>query len=148
MKCMQHPPLIKEPLIGVISPYKSQVSYIKQRLREVLPETAAHVDVNTIDGFQGREKDVIIFSTVRTATGKHKARIGFVADERRINVGLTRARCSLIIVGHRKALEKDFHWGALLRVVSDRGCAALLLTCCLCQPLEPVWQCRPPALAC
>lgn len=122
---MQHPPLIKEPLIGVISPYKSQTSYIKQRLRDVLPETAANVDVNTIDGFQGREKDVIIFSTVRTVTGKDKARIGFVADERRINVGLTRARCSLIVVGHRKALEKDFHWGGLLQTVSDRGCVAV-----------------------
>jgi hypothetical protein len=119
---VQYPPLIKEPLIGVISPYKSQVGYIKQRLREVLPETAANVDVNTIDGFQGREKDVILFSTVRTATGKDKARIGFVADERRINVGLTRARCSLIVVGNRKALEKDYHWGSLLQSVSDRGC--------------------------
>jgi senataxin len=120
--------LTKEPCIGVISPYKSQVLHIKRRLREVLPETAANVDVNTIDGFQGREKDVILFSTVRTRVGKGKARIGFVADERRINVGLTRARCSLIIVGHRAALQMDYHWGALLRAVSDRGygsCPAL-----------------------
>lgn len=111
----------------MITPYKSQVVYIKQRLRQVLPETAANVDVNTIDGFQGREKDVIIFSTVRTVSGKKNARIGFVADERRINVGLTRARCSLIIVGHRKALEKDLHWGALLQCVSDRGCVSRAL---------------------
>lgn len=120
---VQHAPLVKEPLIGVIAPYKSQVIHIKQRLKEVLPETAANVDVNTIDGFQGREKDVIIFSTVRSVTGKDRARIGFVADERRINVGLTRARCSLIIVGQRKALEKDLYWGSLLRTVSERGCA-------------------------
>lgn len=58
------------------------------------------MDINTIDGFQGREKDITIFSCVRAiAPGRKKGTIGFVADERRINVGLTRARCSLLVVG-------------------------------------------------
>jgi AAA domain len=55
---------------------------------------------------QGREKDIVIFSAVRTAGAVHRS-IGFVADERRINVGLTRARCSLIVVGHAESLITD-----------------------------------------
>ena len=61
---------------------------------------------------QGREKDVAIFSTVRTSIGRS---IGFVADERRVNVGLTRARSSLIVIGNAKALHSDERWGNLIR---------------------------------
>lgn len=69
------------------------------------------VDVNTIDGFQGRQKDITFFSTVRS---KEQKKVGFVADERRINVGITRARSSLIIVGNSQALLSDEHWGRLV----------------------------------
>ena len=61
---------------------------------------------------QGREKDVAIFSTVRTQVGRS---IGFVADERRMNVGLTRARSSLIVIGNAKALRGDKRWGNLIK---------------------------------
>ena len=61
---------------------------------------------------QGREKDVAIFSTVRTQVGRS---IGFVADERRMNVGLTRARSSLIVIGNAKALKGDERWGNLIK---------------------------------
>lgn len=61
---------------------------------------------------QGREKDIAIFSTVRTGVNQS---IGFVADERRVNVGLTRARSSLIVIGNVKALCKDERWGNLIR---------------------------------
>jgi len=61
---------------------------------------------------QGREKDVAIFSTVRTQVGRS---IGFVADERRMNVGLTRARSSLIVIGNAKALNGDERWGNLIK---------------------------------
>ena len=61
---------------------------------------------------QGREKEVAIFSSVRSSKG---GRIGFVADERRINVGLTRARYSLLIVGNAFALQSNSHWHNLLR---------------------------------
>lgn len=60
---------------------------------------------------QGREKDVAIFSTVRSKQG---TTIGFVADEQRINVGLTRARCSLIIVGNAATLQRNLKWRALI----------------------------------
>lgn len=89
-----------------------------------MPSAAEHIDVNTIDGFQGREKDVIIFTTVRTVASRKNKNIGFVADERRVNVGLTRARCSLIVVGHRFVLQRDENWEALLQFVSEQGCAS------------------------
>lgn len=63
-------------------------------------------------GLQGREKEIAIFSAVRSGrTGK----IGFVADERRINVGLTRARCSMLVIGNAAALKSDTVWHSLLR---------------------------------
>ena len=62
---------------------------------------------------QGREKDVVLFSTVRAQSS---ARIGFVADERRINVGLTRAQASLLVVGNAEALGKDARWGSFMQM--------------------------------
>ncbi len=67
---------------------------------------------------QGREKEIIIFTTVRSNTRS----VGFVADERRINVGLTRARCSLIVLANCKALKRDQVWGKLLSHARDIGC--------------------------
>ena len=100
--------------IGVISPYKAQVKNIRRRLVEALGEERARkVDVNSIDGFQGREKDVCIFSVVR-APAKGRG-LGFVADERRINVGLTRSKSSLIVLGSAKALKGDDNWGGSWR---------------------------------
>ena len=106
--------------IGVISPYKAQVKNIRRRLAEALGEERARkVDVNSIDGFQGREKDVCIFSVVRAPT---KGRgLGFVADERRINVGLTRSKSSLIVLGSAKALKGDDNWGGLVASARDRN---------------------------
>lgn len=119
--------------IGIISPYKAQVRKIQAKLQEIGGDTAKNVEVNTIDGFQvnmfvtvhvpahvlqGREKDIIIFTTVRSS--KHS--VGFVADERRINVGLTRARCSLIVVANCTALARDGVWGSLLGHARGTGC--------------------------
>jgi senataxin len=84
------------------------------------------VDVNTIDGFQGREKDVVIFSAVRSLAPRGHANIGFVADERRINVGLTRARSSLLVIGNFKVLQKDAHWRNLVKHAIANGCATAL----------------------
>ena len=65
---------------------------------------------------QGREKDIIIFSAVRS---RGSARIGFVADERRINVGLTRAQASLLLVGNTRALSKDPRWSTFIDMATD-----------------------------
>ena len=68
---------------------------------------------------QGREKDVAIFSTVRS---KLQSTIGFVADEQRINVGLTRARCSLLLVGNAAALRQNLKWRALISHARTQRC--------------------------
>ena len=116
--------------VGVISPYKAQASAIRRRLADALgTDLAAAIDVNSIDGFQGREKDVCVFSVVRapsrdddaTRRGGYARGLGFVADERRINVGLTRARSSLIVLGNAEKLKKDENWGALVRSAKERN---------------------------
>lgn len=67
---------------------------------------------------QGREKEITLFSTVRSRV---KASIGFVADERRINVGLTRAKSSLIVIGNAAALESDRRWSNLVHHAQSTG---------------------------
>ena len=87
--------------ITVLTPYKKQVSELKSRVPN-------DVEVFTIDSFQGRESDVIIFSTVRCNVERDT---GFVEDERRLNVMWTRAKLALVIVGDRATLtEKSGLW--------------------------------------
>ncbi len=89
--------------IGIISPYKSQVLYIKDRLGEAF--LASHdVTVNTIDSFQGQEKDVIYISLVRS---NESGEIGFLKDIRRMNVAMTRAKKKLIVIGDSATLGSD-----------------------------------------
>ncbi|KAL4448164.1 hypothetical protein ABPG75_005383 [Micractinium tetrahymenae] len=110
-----------KPSVAVISPYKAQVSLLRRLFKAALGEEAAKlVDINTIDGFQGREKDIAFFSTVRSQRGNRG--IGFVADERRINVGLTRARATLIVVGHVESLQTNPRWSALVSHARKGGC--------------------------
>ncbi|WIA09977.1 hypothetical protein OEZ85_010189 [Tetradesmus obliquus] len=91
--------------IGIITPYKAMV----QELRSVMARVpgAGEVEVNTVDAFQGREKDVVIFCSVRCNSG---GRLGFVADARRLNVAVTRARHALVLVGSRRTLAADELW--------------------------------------
>ncbi|CAI5472811.1 unnamed protein product [Closterium sp. Yama58-4] len=109
-----YPQLKESSDVGVISPYKHQVKLLRDKFRELLGEGAHRVDVNTVDGFQGREKDVIIFSCVRAGRGKGKS-IGFLSDYRRMNVGITRARSSMLVVANAAALMVDEHWGNLVK---------------------------------
>jgi superfamily I DNA and/or RNA helicase len=91
--------------IGVISPYDQQVN----RIRGLLDGTG--IEVKTVDGFQGREKEVIIVSLVRAnPTGN----LGFLSDYRRLNVAVTRARRKLVIIGNRDTLYRDPVYAALL----------------------------------
>eukprot|EP00286_Rhodomonas_abbreviata_P002181 CAMPEP_0181344178 /NCGR_PEP_ID=MMETSP1101-20121128/32035_1 /TAXON_ID=46948 /ORGANISM="Rhodomonas abbreviata, Strain Caron Lab Isolate" /LENGTH=77 /DNA_ID=CAMNT_0023455965 /DNA_START=35 /DNA_END=265 /DNA_ORIENTATION=+ len=76
-----------------MTPYRRQVSEIMRGLRS---DGLSSVEVSTVDSFQGREMDVGLLSTVRGGSGQG---IGFVADIRRMNVALTRARCTMIVVG-------------------------------------------------
>ncbi|KAF7724220.1 DEAD-box type RNA helicase [Apophysomyces ossiformis] len=109
--------------IGVITPYKQQLSQLKLRFeRRFGPRILDVIDFNTvasaIDGFQGQEKDIIIFSCVRAGSGRG---IGFLADIRRMNVGLTRAKRSLFVLGHAPSLMHSQYWGDLVQDATERG---------------------------
>ena len=75
--------------MGIISPYKTQVEALQRSLHSQVLHQALQVEVKTVDGFQGNERDVIIFSAVRS---NHRKTIGFVDDGRRLNVAITRGR--------------------------------------------------------
>jgi superfamily I DNA and/or RNA helicase len=89
--------------VGIISPYRAQVQYLRQliRKREFLKPFRSLISVNTVDGFQGQERDIIIISLVRS---NDEGQIGFLRDLRRMNVAITRARMKLIILGDRQTL--------------------------------------------
>ena len=90
---------------GIISPYKAQVQYLRQLIRrEPFFKPFQHlISVNTVDGFQGQERDVIVISLVRA---NDEGQIGFLNDLRRMNVAITRARMKLIILGDAATLTK------------------------------------------
>jgi len=108
-------PLLDRPEpreIGIISPYNDQVDLLKSRLDE------KDLEVKTVDGFQGREKEVIIISFVRSNPGNQ---LGFLTDERRLNVSLTRARRKLIMVGDSNTLSSHETYNNLLEFVQNNG---------------------------
>ena len=91
--------------IGIISPYRAQVQYLRQLLKrdELLRPLRKQITVNTVDAFQGQERDVILVSLVRA---NEAGQIGFLSDLRRMNVAITRARYKLIILGSVATLCK------------------------------------------
>ncbi|KAL0961073.1 hypothetical protein HGRIS_014934 [Hohenbuehelia grisea] len=92
--------------VGVVTMYRAQLVELgKQFEQRFGPEIRSEVDFNTVDGFQGQEKDVIILSCVRAGPGVE--RVGFVADIRRMNVALTRAKSSLFILGNAATLSRS-----------------------------------------
>ncbi|EHA46214.1 DNA-binding protein SMUBP-2 [Pyricularia oryzae 70-15] len=98
--------------IGIITPYKAQLFALRQKFQERWGEGVLEdIEFNTTDAFQGRECEIIIFSCVRASpTGG----IGFMTDIRRMNVGLTRARSSLWILGDSRALRQGEFWNKLI----------------------------------
>ncbi|MQL89807.1 hypothetical protein Taro_022394, partial [Colocasia esculenta] len=116
----QFPELQSSSQLAVISPYRHQVKLLQDRFRVAFGKLSnQYVDINTVDGFQGREKDVVIFSCVRSNERKG---IGFVSDFRRMNVGITRARSSVLVVGSASTLVQDGHWSNLVNSAKDRNC--------------------------
>ena len=104
--------------VGVITPYAAQVQAIQRCLRAI----GVHgVEVRTVDGFQGREKEVIVLSCVRANLARS---IGFLDDRRRLNVALTRARRGLLVIGCRRTLSVDPTWASFFDFCAQRGLIA------------------------
>jgi regulator of nonsense transcripts 1 len=96
--------------LGIITPYIGQVTYLYDSLPTLSgcdEDFLCDVEIDTVDAFQGREKDFIIFSCVRS---NDECTIGFLKDKRRMNVALTRARYGLIVVGDARVFRKNPMW--------------------------------------
>ncbi|WP_020529485.1 AAA domain-containing protein [Flexithrix dorotheae] len=102
--------------VGLISPYKAQVQYIREKFNEDidLKVFSDFVDINSIDGFQGQERDIIYISLVRS---NEKNVIGFLNDIRRLNVALTRARKKLVVIGDSSTLSNHNFYNSFLAYI-------------------------------
>lgn len=98
--------------IGIISPYDAQIELLKKKINMI------GLEIKTVDGFQGREKDAIILSLVRSNDNKD---IGFLKDLRRLNVSLTRARKKLVIIGDGNTLGVDRTYNELMNYIAEKG---------------------------
>ena len=116
--------------IGVIAPYRAQVMHLRGKLTATNDTT---VDVNTVDQFQGQDKDVIVYSCTRSTPRKlmktneaqnsdreTKERGNIMCDERRLNVAITRAKCKLVILGNRRALQSYEPFEKLINFLQER----------------------------
>ncbi|SCU97691.1 LAFA_0G12728g1_1 [Lachancea sp. 'fantastica'] len=110
--------------IGIISPYREQMLMLRREFRRYFGAPVSnYVDFNTIDGFQGQEKEIIIISCVRA--DDTKSGVGFLKDFRRMNVALTRAKTTMWILGHHSSLFKNQLWRNLITDAKDRNCLEL-----------------------
>jgi superfamily I DNA and/or RNA helicase len=102
--------------VGIISPYRAQVQYLRRLLmkREYFKPFRRLISINTVDGFQGQERDVIVISMVRS---NDEGQIGFLRDLRRMNVAITRARMKLIIIGNQKTMTRHTFYRQLWRYI-------------------------------
>ena len=103
---------------GIISPYRAQVQYLRQQLkkRAFFKPYRQLIAVNTVDGFQGQERDIIVISLVRS---NEEGQIGFLNDLRRMNVAITRARMKLIILGNPDTLTKHHFYRKLYEYINS-----------------------------
>ena len=98
--------------IGIISPYANQVSFIRNEVAGDQELEGMDIEVDTIDGFQGQEKDIIYISLVRS---NDQGNVGFLADARRLNVAMTRAKMKLVLIGDLSTLVQN----SLFRDLAD-----------------------------
>jgi senataxin len=104
--------------VGIITPYKGQLKALKERFSQKYGnEITSIIEFNTTDAFQGRESEIIIFSCVRASTKG----IGFLNDIRRMNVGLTRAKSSLWVLGNSESLIQGEFWRSLVNDAKSRN---------------------------
>ncbi|KAI9680629.1 MAG: hypothetical protein M1817_004069 [Caeruleum heppii] len=108
--------------IGIITPYEGQRSFVVSSMQQngtFKKENYKEIEVASVDAFQGREKDFIVLSCVRS--NDHQG-IGFLSDPRRLNVALTRAKYGLVVLGNPKVLSKNALWHHLLLHFKERNC--------------------------
>lgn len=106
------------PSIALISPYREQVIYMKEQLAADSLLSSMPITVNTIDGFQGQERDVVYISLVRSNT---KSEIGFLSDYRRMNVAMTRARKQLVVIGDSATIGNHRFYEAFIAYCEQNG---------------------------
>ena len=105
--------------VGIITPYKSQLRELRSRFASRYgDEIFTAIEFNTTDAFQGRESEIIIFSCVRASVS---GGIGFLSDIRRMNVGITRAKCSLWVLGNSHSLMNGEFWSRLIEDAKNRN---------------------------
>ena len=112
---------VKPPDIGIVTPYEGQRAYLCQYLQTngtLRGQLYEELEIASVDAFQGREKDYIIMTCVRS--NEHQG-IGFLNDPRRLNVALTRAKYGTVVVGNPKILGKQALWHSLLMHYRDQG---------------------------
>ena len=108
--------------IGVITPYDGQKKYVSEHMRRsgaLATNLYEAIEVASVDAFQGREKDYILVTCVRSSETQG---IGFLSDPRRLNVALTRARLGIILLGNPRVLSKNALWAALLLHFKEYDC--------------------------
>lgn len=103
--------------IGVISPYAGQVRLI----RSMIEDTIEGLEVKSVDGYQGREKEIIVLSTVRA---NENGKVGFLSNYRRLNVALTRAKRGLVVIGDDRTLRNDHTWASWLDWINESNLMA------------------------
>lgn len=110
--------------VGVISPYRAQTQYLRQLIKHTpfFKPIRKRISVNTVDGFQGQERDVIIISMVRS---NDRGQLGFLRDLRRMNVAMTRARMKLLIVGNRKTLSASPFYSKLYQYIKSLSASVI-----------------------
>ena len=115
--------------IGVITPYNGQVRLLIDLFEQAggfeEGSTFEGLEIKSVDGYQGREKEIVVFSAVRA---NDRGEIGFLKDRRRLNVALTRAKRGMIVLGHTKTLRQDGTWRAWLDWAEERNLFAWHIT--------------------
>jgi len=111
--------LLSDPTItsiALLTPYNGQVRLLNTRIQAEFPDyvDSGRIIVSSVDGYQGREAEVVVFSTVRCNSRRN---LGFLSDARRMNVAITRARRGLVVIGSESTLETSPHWKAWLNWV-------------------------------
>ena len=105
--------------MGVISPYRGQVHLLRQLIKrdKFFKPLRSLISVNTVDGFQGQERDVIVISMVRS---NEEGQVGFLRDLRRMNVAITRARMKLLIIGDSTTLCRHPFYRRLKKYIEQQ----------------------------